>query len=150
MIDLASSLETELPIEAAFEFVITLENRPRYLPILKQYLPAGGASAVGVGTAFREVTQVMGRTVELAFEVIEFEAPRRFAYRATDGPIRGHFAWTFEPVGGGTRVTIAGSVEAAGLLKSVAAAFERDFPGQIATDAATLRQVLAGADPAAG
>jgi uncharacterized protein YndB with AHSA1/START domain len=60
------------------------------------------------GERFREVHAGLGRRLESTVEVVEYDAPRRFALRIVDGPLPLDGAWTLTPSAGGTRVEFAG------------------------------------------
>jgi len=70
-----------------------------------------------VGTTLRSVSQFMGRRMEWPGEVIGYEANKKITYKFASGPMTGESSLTFDPVEGGTRLTLVGEGETGGFFK---------------------------------
>jgi hypothetical protein len=86
--------------EAVFAFVAEgfFANHPRWDPAIE--IEDASPGPIGTGSTAVEVRRFAGRMQRAAFEITEFEPPRRFAFRNTSGPFDLDRAYTFEPVWG--------------------------------------------------
>ncbi|MET0903252.1 MAG: SRPBCC family protein [Acidimicrobiales bacterium] len=72
------------------------------------------------GTTFRVVSSFgPWRKVRMSGEVTAHEAPRHFAYRITEGPLKAHNEYRLEPDGEGTWLTMTGGAGMGGLVMRV-------------------------------
>ncbi|CAN5124803.1 hypothetical protein BH18CHL2_BH18CHL2_13130 [soil metagenome] len=95
---------------------------------------------LAAGVAWREVRRFMGRTVEGAMVVTEFEPHRRFAAASADRQLPVRFGWDLEPTPAGTRVTF--SAEAAGSFGLAGPLLTRTAKKQVQADLATAKRLL--------
>ena len=102
-----ASVEIERPIEAVWGYVTEVANMPRWVRgVSEPALTSGGP--LGVGSTLRSRYTYAGRTHELAYVVMGWDAPGRLSIRSMAGP----FPVVLTPVGSGVRVekrTNAGS-----------------------------------------
>ena len=71
----------------------------------------------GVGTRYRQRNKLLGLRFDIEVEVTRWEPPSLIGFRNTTGPAPFEGTYTFEPVDGGTRVTLKGVVDARGLFR---------------------------------
>lgn len=97
---------------------------------------------VGLGTVAREVSQFMGRRMEVRSEVIEFEPDRKLGYLTSGGPFpfRGSFAT--EPIDGGTRLTATFEAQPDGLFRFADRLFGMLAMRQFVRDLGTLKRLM--------
>jgi uncharacterized protein YndB with AHSA1/START domain len=76
-----------------------------------------GGGPPGVGSRFTTVRRVGGAERTMTQEITEASAPRRWAARAVDGPVRPNATVTVEPLGdgAGSRVTFSLDFEGHGI-----------------------------------
>jgi hypothetical protein len=96
--------------DEVLDFFTNFENSPLYgrtITTVRQ-----GDQPTSVGTVFDEETKIMGRTMSLKTEVIGFERPSMFSYRATfeNGMIE-QAQFKFETVEGGAQMNGSAQVE---------------------------------------
>lgn len=106
MANVAIARNSSAPPEAVFEVLTDHGAYPDFTPIRRVELERSGEQAPnGVG-AIRAL-HVVGPP--LREEVLEYEPPRRFAYRLLSGlPVRNHVGTvTIEPRDGGSRIVYA-------------------------------------------
>lgn len=102
--ELATSFDVNRPVSDVFGYVADLERAPEWAAaVLERTKLTDGP--VGVGTRYRAVDQFPGRKVEFTVEITEYEPNRRIA-ATFDQPMEGGWDATFEPLDGGTRLTI--------------------------------------------
>jgi uncharacterized protein YndB with AHSA1/START domain len=88
------------PPAAVYSIVTTAERATEWRPGVDHVTVLGAASG-----RFRWVED--GEWGPITFEVLDFEAPRRFVSMVVDHPdFGGTWSWTFEAEGEGTRVTV--------------------------------------------
>ena len=65
-----------------------------------------GQPPLGKGSSVRRVASFMGRRIEYVLEVAELDPASRLAMRSVRSPFPMAVTYSFEPVGGGTRMSI--------------------------------------------
>lgn len=68
------------------------------------------------GATFLEERKVLGRTFTAKWAITRYEPDQALGLRLTFGPLRGRFAYLFEPAGSGTRLTQMTEIGFAGPL----------------------------------
>ena len=88
------------------------------------------------------VARFLGRRFSMPFEVVAYERPHHSAIRSDGGPfpIRGEY--TFNPVGGGTRITLLLEGETKGFFKMADALLGPVFKRGMRADLANLKTLL--------
>lgn len=97
---------------------------------------------VAVGSTFLEDVKALGRQVQIAGEVTEFEAPRLFVYRSTSGPISFLIRCVLEPVAEGTELAIAADYEPVGIFALAGTMMMQWVSRSLSNDLATLKDLL--------
>jgi uncharacterized protein YndB with AHSA1/START domain len=110
---LTATYETRVarPIGEVWAFLTDVENTPRWrqrMDVVRWLEP---------GRTF-EVVSSFGPWRKLAMkgEITASEPPHRFAYRITEGPLKAHNEYRFEPDGDGTRFVMSGGAGMGGRL----------------------------------
>jgi uncharacterized protein YndB with AHSA1/START domain len=75
------------PIEAVFAVIADASTHPQWQEGLLR-TDAQSNSHVQVGTQGVEVRQMFGREVRFPYEIIAFDPPHRWGFRALSGPVR--------------------------------------------------------------
>jgi len=94
------------------------------------------------GTEIHEVRKFLGRRVESAVEVTEFEPDRLFGGRVTSGPVPWQFRYTFEETDGSTRVTFHIEGEPGGFFRLAEPFVVRTIEKQTENDFSTLKELV--------
>lgn len=98
---------------------------------------------MGAGTTFTKAVKLLGRRLESASEVAEYEPNRRFALKHAPGPVSlAEDVFTFEPVAGGTKVTHVVEAETGGFFKLAEPIVARQIRRQWGTNFALLKELL--------
>ncbi len=101
-------------------------------------------SPMGVGSTWRNVSKIVGREMDIEFEVIDYDPPHRFCYKSISGPIQNKTCVTFEPLNGGTLVTFSGEGEASGFFKMAEGILKKRLEGQFEKNFKMLKAHLEG------
>jgi uncharacterized protein YndB with AHSA1/START domain len=141
MTKVESSVLIDRPIEEVFAYATDTNNLAQWAgPVVDSKITSEGP--VGVGTTSSRTTQFLGRHVESIYEITEYEPNSRYADKTTSGPVPMTSRILLEQVGGRTKVTIQGELEAAGFFKLAEPLVARMAKRQVETDAQTLKDLL--------
>jgi carbon monoxide dehydrogenase subunit G len=107
------------PVEEVWKFLGNVENMPKWdRGVLEAKQISEGP--MGVGSTVQIVRQFFGRRRIGNFRVTDAVPNRTVAIQAKAKWITGQVRYSFEPVGGATRMTSTGEVELGGWLKLIA------------------------------
>jgi uncharacterized protein YndB with AHSA1/START domain len=103
------------PVAEVFAFVTNKENDPQWR---RGVVSIEKESGDGVGARYKQrIKGPMGREIPADFEVTGLEPNRRYAFRATAGPVRPEGSFEFAEQGGLTRVTFMLNADLSGPKK---------------------------------
>ena len=102
-----------------FDFLVAVENAPKVLPAVKETKKLNGGP-LAVGTRYQQTRQEGGKELQFEVEVVEFEAPFKYAVRSEREGIHVEYRYTLDPDSGGTRVHLACEVKGEGPRRPLA------------------------------
>jgi hypothetical protein len=117
MAEYTGTVSTHKSQEDAFAYMAAFEHTSEWDPncVSAERLTPGD---VGVGTRFKLVFNPVASTeMELDYEVIEYDAPRRIVLKADTGTIQSTDTIEVEARGGGSAVTYNANLEGEGAAK---------------------------------
>ena len=92
------------PLQDVFDFMVESGNLAVW-DISVERAEKVGTGPVGLGTRTRGMSKIMGKHLEWATEMTEFQPPTRITYTSVEGQISFAVTNVLEPVAGGTRLT---------------------------------------------
>ena len=116
MINLDLGVLIDRPVKDVFAFVANPNNMSRWnsaVVSLQQVTPG----AVGVGTKFKSVGEMMGRRIEGEVQVTAYEPDSKTGFQMNAGPVQVTVTIAFKPVGTGTKVSLNAQGNPGGLFK---------------------------------
>lgn len=116
MINLDLGALIDKPIKDVFKFVADPNNMSKWnaaVISLEQITPG----AVGVGTKFKSVGELMGRRIEGEMQIIAYEPDTTCGFQVNAGPMQVNLTLSFKTVGTGTKVSLNAQGNPAGLFK---------------------------------
>ena len=116
MINLDLGTLIDRPVKDVFGFVSNLNNMSKWnsaVVSVQQVTPG----AVGVGTKFKSVGEMMGRRIEGEVQVTAYEPDSKTGFQMNAGPVQVKVTITFKPVGTGTKVSLNAQGNPGGLFK---------------------------------
>ena len=116
MISLDFGTLIDKPVKDVFAFVANPNNMPKWnsaVASLEQITPG----AVGVGTKFKSVAEMMGRRIEGEMQVIAYEPDTQCGFQVNAGPMQVNMNLTFKTVGTGTKISLNAQGNPAGFFK---------------------------------
>ena len=140
MIRIQASVTINRPLEEVFRFMTNHQNALQWQSGLLEARVTN--DVVGVGKTWVDVVQFLGRRIEIASELTEFEPLRVVGFKSTSGPIPLEGRYAFEPDGAGTKVTFTLQGEAGGFFKLAEPIVARSTQRQWETNLANLKDLL--------
>ncbi len=140
MIKVTRDILIHRPVGEVFDYIT---HRERAIVFDQSLIEIDTGGKTGLGTKIREVRKFMGRRVELAGEIVEYEPNHVFGWKleSPHGPVvRGRVR--LEPADGDTRVTFQFEMETRGVFRLGKPVAERMMRRDIATTQEHLKDVL--------
>ena len=97
---------------------------------------------MAVGSRMDFVAQFLGRRIAYTYEVAELVQGERLVMRTADGPFPMETTYTWEPVPGGTRMTLRNRGNPSGFAKMTAPLVELAMRRATTKDLARLKTIL--------
>jgi len=141
MISVECSTIINRPVEEVFDFLSNMENNLKWRASQIEVRKTS-AGPIGVGTTYRLVNSLLGRRVELEAEVTEYLPNRKYTSIDKSGTLPLRAQRIFEPVEGGTRVTVLLKAEPGGLFKLADPLLARLVQRRIASDLANAKDLI--------
>ena len=128
------------PVEKVFSYVTQVENHKAWQAGIldAQVSPAG---PIAVGSTYTYTSEVLGRKMQTAMQVSQFEANRKWAIKTTGVPTPVETVYDFVGDGGTTRLTI--SMELTGGFPAMAeAAVKASMQKSMEEQAMRMKQLV--------
>jgi uncharacterized membrane protein len=131
------------PVEEVFAYLTDVTNWSRWNEAVGNVVqtPPG---PMGLVTTLRGASEVMGRTMEWSSEILEYEPNKKVVQKMHVGPTEISASWIFEPVEGGTRLTMRSEGETSGPFSIAGPLMNRVVKQQVEENLARLKAVLQG------
>ena len=116
MINLDFSALIDRPQKDVFAFVANPGNMSKWnsaVVSLEQVAPG----AVGVGTKFKSVGEMMGRRIEGEMQITAYEPDTKCAFQMNAGPMQINITLAFKTVGTGTKLNLTAQGNPGGVFK---------------------------------
>jgi carbon monoxide dehydrogenase subunit G len=141
MINLDLSTLIDRPVKEVFVFVADPNNMSKWnstVVSLEQITPG----AVGVGTKFKSVGEMMGRRIEGEMQVTAYEPDAKCGYQVNAGPMQVNLAITFKTVGTGTKINLNAQGNPGGIFKLAEGVLAGRVKSMMEENLARLKSVL--------
>lgn len=145
MATVETSIHIDRPVDDVYAYATDVETMTEWLSALVEAEELTDRP-LGVGTRIRTVSRLLGRHMESVIEVTAFEPGARFAIKGATGSFKNHSTFTFESVGGGTRVTDIVEMEVSGILGLAEPLMARMLRRQFEANLAALKERLEAQD----
>lgn len=129
------------PVEEVFAYMSDIERQPEWVSTLTSSQKTG-SGPTGVGTTYRQGVKFLGRRMEMDCEILAYEPPTLYAFRARSGPMRMEMRMTLAASGTETTLTQVAEGESNGLLKLADPIMARSMKKQFAADLESLKTLL--------
>lgn len=139
------SLESEIFInrvpEDVFAFVFEPANAAQWQEgvVLAEFTSEG---PLGMGSTWRNVSKMIGREIDIEFEVTDYDPPHRLCYKSISGPVQTKTCVTFESQNGGTLMTFSGEGKPGGFFKMAEGILRKRLESQFEKNLNRLKALL--------
>jgi hypothetical protein len=129
------------PLQEVFRFVATPENdfQWQYGTLASTQVSEG---EICLGSVFRSVGHFMGHRIESIYEVTEFEPNKRYGFKSRSVSMDLHTLYTFEVMGGSTKINLSTRIGPGDLLKPESIMIEKKVKKQCRENLALLKGIL--------
>ncbi len=141
MINLDLGVLIDRPVKEVFAFITNPQNMSRWnsaVVSLEQLTPG----AVGMGTKFKNVGEMMGRRIEGEMQVVAFEPDAKYGFQMQAGPMQVNMLMTFKTVGTGTKLSLNAQGNPAGFFKLAEGVMAGRVKAMMEENLARLKTVL--------
>jgi len=104
-IRLESSTLIERPAGKVFAFLSVPENHAKFIPGMLEFNQTSAGPFGRVGATVRGRRRLLGRSLDLPYEIIAYKPNRALAMQGRMGPVSFEDGYVLEPVGENTRIT---------------------------------------------
>ena len=129
------------PQQEVFEFVMNLENDPKWQASIVSVKKISDGP-IGAGSTFRYETKFLGRKSETEIQLTSYEPPNGASVKAINGPVPFENTYKFESKGDGTKMSFSGHAEIAGFFKMAEGLAAKQMEKQFDADGAALKKLL--------
>jgi uncharacterized membrane protein len=135
------AIEIRAPLEKVFAYTTDFRNFVSWQDGVSEasQTPDGPTQS---NTTFTLTRTFLGQRLQAAGAVTEFVPNQKCAFETTSGPIAIKLQQSFEPIPGGTRVTIHLEAEPGGFFKLAEAAMDRQLTSAFESQVHKLKSVL--------
>ena len=144
MINLDLGILIDRPVKDVFAFVANPNNMSKWnsaVVSLEQVMPG----AVGVGTKFKSIGEMMGRRIEGEMQITAYEPDTQCGFQVQAGPMQVNLTMTFKTVGTGTKVSLNAQGNPGGLFKLAEGVMAGQVKSMMEGNLARLKSALEGA-----
>ena len=141
MINLDLGTLIDRPVKDVFAFITNPNNMSKWnaaVVSMEQMTPG----AVGVGTKFKNIGEMLGRRIEGEMQVITFEPDSKYGFQMNAGPMQMNVTLTFKTVGTGTKLNLNGQGNPAGFFKLAEGVMAGRVKSMMEDNLARLKSVL--------
>jgi len=141
MINLDLGVLIDKPVKDVFAFVTNPNNMSKWnsaVVSMQQITPG----AVGVGTKFKNVGEMLGRRIEGEMQVVAFEPDTKYGFQMNAGPMQVNVVLMFKTVGTGTKINLNAQGNPAGVFKLAEGVMQGRVKSMMEENLARLKAVL--------
>jgi len=141
MINLDFGILVDRPMKDVFAFVSNPNNMSQWnsaVVSLQQSTPG----AVGVGTKFKTVGEMMGRRIEGELQITIYEPDTKCGFQLQAGPMQVNLTLAFKMVGTGTKVSLNAQGNPGGIFKLAEGVMAGQVKSMMEGNLARLKTVL--------
>ena len=141
MINLDLGTLIDKPVKDVFAFITNPANMSKWnsaVVSMEQITPG----AVGMGTKFKTVGEMLGRRIEGEMQVIAFEPDSKYGFQMNAGPVQVNVTLGFKTVGTGTKLSLNAQGNPGGLFKLAEGVMQGRVKSMMEENLARLKTVL--------
>jgi carbon monoxide dehydrogenase subunit G len=114
--NITTTVHINRPVEQVFTYTSNPEKYVEWRPGFEE-AKVTSSMPLRVGSTFCMTARFLGRRMEINAEFTEFQPNKLYAFKTTSGPVKSEGIVKFEPVNGGTQITMNAETKYGGLLR---------------------------------
>lgn len=130
MANVTVSTEIEAPVDKVFELFTDIEHAVEHVSAIKK-LEVMSTGPINLGTRWVETREVLGRLDDAEMEITSFERNRTYTVTHRKAGLQIDTIFTFEPMPGGTKVSIEFALDGHGLPPGLLLPLEWAIGGKV-------------------
>ena len=141
MINLDLGTLIDRPVKDVFAFITNPANMSKWnsaVVSMEQVTPG----AVGMGTKFKSVGEMLGRRIEGEMAVTAYEPDSKYGFQMDAGPIQVNVTLAFKTVGTGTKLSLNAQGNPGGVFKLAEGVMQGRVKSMMEENLARLKSVL--------
>ena len=141
MINLDLGVLIDRPIKDVFAFISNPNNMSKWnsaVLSLEQATPG----AVGVGTKFKSIGEMMGRRIEGEMQITALEPDTKCGFQVNAGPMKVDLTISLKTVGTGTKVSLNAQGNPGGIFKLAEGVMQGQVKSMMEGNLARLKDAL--------
>lgn len=135
------TIEIKAPVEKVFAFTTDFVKLVQWQDGVSQ-VSQSPQGATRLGTTFTLTRTFLGRHIQAAGAVTEFDPGRKCTFTSTSGPIQLSLTQTFESIPSGTRLSMHLEAEPGGFFKLAESAIDHQLKSTFESQAQQLKKIL--------
>ena len=143
-VDVTTQSVIACPVEVVSAYATDPSNAPEWYVNIRS-VEWQTPPPVAVGSRMDFVAHFLGRRIAYTYEVVELVPGERLVMATAQGPFPMRTTYTWEPVAGGTRMTLTNTGEPSGFSRVAAPVMERAMRRATSKDLARLAAAVGGA-----
>lgn len=141
MINLDFGVLIDRPIKDVFTFVSNPNNMSKWNSAVVS-LEQVSSGAVGVGSKFKTVGEMMGRRIEGEMQITAHEPDTKCGFQVNAGPMQVNLTLSFKTVGTGTKVSLNAQGNPGGIFKLAEGVMTGQIKSMMEGNLARLKDAL--------
>lgn len=143
MINLDFGVLIDRPMKDVFNFVSNPNNMSKWNSAVVS-LEQVSSGAVGVGSKFKTVGEMMGRRIEGEMQITAYEPDTKCGFQVNAGPMQVNLTLSFKTVGTGTKVSLNAQGNPGGIFKLAEGMMTGQIKSMMEGNLARLKSALEG------
>ncbi|MBK6791687.1 MAG: SRPBCC family protein [Anaerolineales bacterium] len=141
MINLDFGVLIDRPMKDVFTFVSNPNNMSKWNSAVVS-LEQVSSGAVGVGSKFKTVGEMMGRRIEGEMQITAHEPDTKCGFQVNAGPMQVNLTLSFKTVGTGTKVSLNAQGNPGGIFKLAEGVMTGQIKSMMEGNLARLKDAL--------
>jgi carbon monoxide dehydrogenase subunit G len=141
MINLDFGVLIDRPMKDVFNFVSNPNNMSKWNSAVVS-LEQVSSGAVGVGSKFKTVGEMMGRRIEGEMQITAYEPDTKCGFQVNAGPMQVNLTLSFKTVGTGTKVSLNAQGNPGGIFKLAEGVMTGQIKSMMEGNLARLKDAL--------
>jgi len=135
------TVDIKCPVDKVFIYVADVKSWPKWHSSMTEANQTSSGQ-MGIGTTLQGVNKMIGRRMPWTSKVTEYAANKKWSQTISSGSTLAEEQVTFDPMEGGTRVTVTFDIRVGGFLKLLSPMVTGTMRKDLKTNLGSLKSIL--------